>query len=506
MSDAQEGLQFPLDEDHQRISTSRTGQQILSEALALVDNKSSQDVLKEKNWRKKYPRYFKAMVEQGIRFRENPLKIAEHGLQKAHQLFEFHRDGSKVSMKDLMNIPHIHRLYSVTIKGQSSQVPEWYIPYHGQKLQGQSLIEQLDRWEQQGIIEPSHAKALKEVQAHPEWFDLSDRTLVLFGAGSEAGPLTWLSKWKANIVAIDLPNEKVWSRILKTIQQGNATLIAPAAEDLTQTDQLASDLGANLLTQTPEIAQWLAEMPEHLDLAAIAYLDGEKHVRVAMAMDAIMQYVSTQKPDSSLMFMCTPTDIYAVPHQVMAIAQQKVKKRSSLEKLLAKGVSRLSIHHFLKPHTHSLIRADNGKDYSIADCLVLEQGPNYALAKRIQQWRAIVAREQGQHVCINIAPSTTTHSVTKNPLLKAAFAGAHLFDVEAFEPETTNAIMAAMWIHDLRNPNALANPKNKLDHPLELMMDGANHGGLWNAAYLVRTALPFSAVYGLLKDKFPFKH
>lgn len=34
-------------------------------------------------------------------------------------------------------------------------------------------------------------------------------------------------------------------------------------------------LGANLLTQIPEIAQWLVQFPQKLDLAAIAYLDGE---------------------------------------------------------------------------------------------------------------------------------------------------------------------------------------------------------------------------------------
>ncbi len=68
---------------------------------------------------------------------------------------------------------------------------------------------------------------------------------------------------------------------------------------------------------------------------------------------------------------------------------------------------------------------------------------------------------EGQRVSINIAPSTTTHSVTKNPLLKAAFNGASLFDVEAFKPETTNAIMAALWIHDLRNPESVANPENQ---------------------------------------------
>ncbi len=96
----------------------------------------------------------------------------------------------------------------------------------------------------------------------------------------------------------------------------------------TPLDILTEQLGANLLTQTPEIAQWLAQKPETLDLAAIAYLDGEKHVRVAMAMDAIMQYVSEHKADSSLMFMCTPTDVYAVPEEVISASAEKFQQRS----------------------------------------------------------------------------------------------------------------------------------------------------------------------------------
>lgn len=102
-----------------------------------------------------------------------------------------------------------------------------------QKLQGQALLDQIQSWEDRGIVEPSHANALRECIAHPEWFDLSDRTTVLFGAASEAGPLTWLSKWKANIVAIDLPNTRVWGKILDTVSQGNATLYAPSVEALT---------------------------------------------------------------------------------------------------------------------------------------------------------------------------------------------------------------------------------------------------------------------------------
>ena len=507
MSHSIDGLQFPRTSPEKKPSTSKTGQAILSEALATLDHKTALAILNEKNWRKQYPQYFKALVQQGIENTLNPIHIAEAGLVKAHHTFEFYRNGERHSLNDVMQLPTT-ALHSVKVTGESNAAPEWHIPYQGQKLHGAALLEQIQRWQDRGIIEPSHANALRAAQAHPEWFDLSDRTMVLFGAGSEAGPLTWLAKWKANIVAIDLPNAKVWHKILSTVQQGNATLYAPsltAVAPNTPAQALADQLGANLLTQTPEIAHWLVQNPHQLDLAAIAYLDGEKHVRVAMAMDSIMQYVSQQKAHSSLMFMCTPTDVYAVQPEVIAASQQKFSQRTTLQKWLGNGLSTLTQKRFLQKNLHDLITSDNGQRYGIADCLVVEQGPNYALAKRIQQWRATLARQQGQRVSINIAPSTTTHSVTKNPLLKAAFNGAEIFDVEAFSPETTNAIMAALWIHDLRNPHALANPEIQLNHPLELIMDGANHGGLWRVAYLARTALPFAALYGFTDGKIPLK-
>ena len=66
--------------------------------------------------------------------------------------------------------------------------------------------------------------------------------------------------------------------------------------------------------------------------------------------------------------------------------------------------------------------------------------------------------------------------------------------------------MAALWIHDLRNSKSVAHPQTKLNHPLELMMSGANHGGLWRVAYLARTALPFAALYGFANEKLPLKN
>ncbi|MFW1952725.1 hypothetical protein [Acinetobacter beijerinckii] len=493
-----DGIQFPLQSGKKSPSTTHTAKQILKSALQSVDSRYVAQLASEKNWRKNYPFYFHELVKVGIESVDNPARIAQQGLETAKSLFNFNRAEQSQTLTSAMANIKDQPFESFILKGTgSSTIEPWFIPYHGKKLQGEALLQQIDLWEQQQVIEPSHAKALRLLNQHPEWFDLSKRTMVLFGAGSEAGPLSWLAKWRANIVAIDLPHPAIWEKITKVIEKGNATLIAPQMKVADK-----QQLGANLLTQTPEIANWLNTFSETLDLAGIAYLDGEKHVRVSIAMISIMEQVSQHKPDSSIMFMLTPTDIYAIPKAVVHSIQDKIKQRPIVEKLLTKSIHNISLTNFFKPNLKQLIQSDNGQQYGISDCMVIEQGPNYALAKRLQQWFAISTRARGQKTVINIAPSTTTHSVVKNPILKAAFSGADLFKVETFNPETTNAIMAALWIHDLNNPESATNPDKQLAHPLELIMENANHGGLWHVPYLARTALPFAAAYGWVREKF----
>lgn len=493
-----DGIQFPFDPKTQKASTSRIGKEIMQAALESLNAPQAKKILKEKNWRKNYPEYFKALVENQIKSSKHALNSAEEGLKVAAKGLEFIRNGQTLSLNEAMASIQDHQFETVQIKGEgSAEVAKWGIPYHGKFLTGNALLEQLDQWETRGIIDPTHAQALRTVQAHPEWFDLSKRTVVLFGAASEAGPLGWLAKWKANIVALDLPNEKIWDKIQTVVKNGNATLIAPSFKN----ENGETTLGVDLLKQTPEIANWLSQFEQQLDLAGIAYLDGEKHVRVSMAMISIMQKVSALKKDTSLMFMLTPTDIYAVPKHVCAETEIRRANRTKIEKILSKAVAKVSLSHFFQKNDETLFNSNDKNQYGVSDCIVVEQGPNYALAKRLQQWYAMVARHNGQRVSINIAPSTTTHSVVKNPLLKAAFAGADLFGVEAFSPETTNAIMAAIWVYDLNCKESLSNPENILEHPFKLIMQNANHGGLWNVPYLVRTALPFSALYGFGLEK-----
>ena len=95
MSTSLDGLQFPINPSSNKPSTSQTGKEIIAEALSIVDHKSSMNALAEKNWRKHYPVYFKALVEQGIRNISNPITIAKQGLHKAHHSFDFYRNGQR---------------------------------------------------------------------------------------------------------------------------------------------------------------------------------------------------------------------------------------------------------------------------------------------------------------------------------------------------------------------------------------------------------------------------
>ena len=58
--------------------------------------------------------------------------------------------------------------------------------------------------------------------------------------------------------------------------------------------------------------------------------------------------------------------------------------------------------------------------------------------------------------------------------------------------------MAALLVHDLRAGPSVADPTVPLAHPDELLWHGANHGGLWRAAYTPRSVLGLAVVLGML--------
>jgi hypothetical protein len=491
------GIQFPPDAAGKRSSVA-VGRAILAAALQPLDAAAAASCLAERDWRHAYPEHLRRLVALQAAAPQTVVASCRAGLDAAWQALEFVRDGRSLPLHQAMAQPDGAPLQTLRLQGGSGAPARWEVPYKGRRLHGDALARRIDAWAAAGVIEAPAAAALHAARCHPEWFDLSDRHLVLLGAGSEAGPLAWLAQWRANIVAIDLARAPTWKKIAARVQAGNGRLIAPlAAAPGSGAD--VSGCGADMLTHTPQIAAWLRSLGLPLDVFSIAYLDGERHLRVSLAMDAIADACTAADARCTLAWMATPTDVFAVPEALAQAVMQAYAERGALKRLAQAGLRAGSGGRSFVPHIETLVDAADGSRWGVVDSLVIEQGPNYALAKRLQQWRAVVAHAAGLQVSMNVAPSTTTASVVSNPALAAGFRGARAFDIEVFEPDTTNALMAAMWVHDLRQSPKAAPASTA--HPLQLLVGGALHGGLWRAPYLPRSVLPFAALLGLVKRR-----
>lgn len=146
--------------------------------------------------------------------------------------------------------------------------------------------------------------------------------------------------------------------------------------------------------------------------------------------------------------------------------------------------------------------------------------PYLALAKRMQHWRAVIARGKGCIVSSNIAPSTSTVSVTQNRTFAWAYEGMPYFKpYEIFAPETSNSVMSAILFNDINNPKSIANPNVGIANPNQLFSYGSFHGGTWRCAYEIdsigeasvllyfsRVAAPYAVVIGGLGLAFGAKY
>ena len=234
----------------------------------------------------------------------------------------------------------------------------------------------------------------------------------------------------------------------------------------------------------PSGCGWRAGLDGRLVRGNYVYADGGTHVRVSAAADALATRLTDVRPDTALAFLATPTDAFAVPREAVEHSTRAYTERSGAAKLVGRPLRWATRGRLL--HRAYPPAADPG----ISDSIVPVQGPNYVLAQRIPRWRAAAARPDGPLVSFHVAPSTRTRSVVKNRALAAAFAGAHRFGVEIFDPDTANTLMAALLVHDLSTDLPVH------DHPVQAEAHAAVHGGLWRAAYEPRSGLGLAAAFG----------
>jgi hypothetical protein len=320
------------------------------------------------------------------------------------------------------------------------------------------------------------------------------------------GPLRSLTQWGAHVVAIDLPRADIWTRVLATARAGAGRVSVPVSEgaftarDRPEDDAIAAAAGVDLVRELPEVADWLDQVPgDQLTFGMYAYADGATHVSVSMAADALAVDLLDRRgvANTVLAYLATPTDVFAVPFDAVLESRERWEARRGRRLLQAP----LRLARMYAPNYQHTVVDDSGTDVGIADILVPQQGPNYALAKRVQRWRAVAAQAAGVTVSLNVAPATRTRSVIKNRALAAAYAGAGRFGIEVFDPSTSNTLMAALLVRDLRDPGSAARAATPRHSPLDLFSDAANHGGLWRSAYEPRSVLGVAALLGMFESR-----
>jgi hypothetical protein len=488
------GVAFPVSADGRR-STSALGQAVVADALQQVDPAGARSAERQANWRSGYLGHFRRLVEAGLASRQAAVSVARDGLASLHRRMCVAGDGGEdeAGLDALISAPAGEPLTTVTVPGAGTAQTELSVPYQGERLAGDALLRRLEAWVSGGVIEPSCAEAIRMVAAHPDWLALPGRTVVALGAGAEVGPLPVLLDWGARVIGVDLPRPDIWTRVLEATRRSAGTLLVPVAgrraagqDPAGQAgEDLAGRAGLNLIADVPAVADWLAAVDGPLVLGNYVYADGGDNVRLASAVDALTVRLLAARGDVALAFLATPTDVFAVPGDAVAQSARAYADRSPAAKLGAWPLHALSGGRLLHPAYRP------GADPGICDSQVPQQGPNYVLAKRVQRWRATVARDGGAAVSMNVAPPTRTRSVLKNRVLAAAYAGAPRFGVEVFEPATTKTLMAALLVHDLHTGGGPAQA-----HPWEDEAHAAAHGGLWRIAYTPRSALGLAVMLG----------
>lgn len=487
----EQGVLYPLCDG--RRGTSQTAPDVFAAAVAATDAETAASIKGEGEWRKRYPAHLRAVLEVEARTPQGAVQVAADGLRALHERFVFARGGDERPLSAGLPVDG-DSLHTVTVKGEGERQRELVVPYRGRLLRRDDLRRQLDAWVARGIAEASFAEAIGRVIANPDWLSAGGRQIVLLGASAEMGPLQPLTAWGASVLAVDLPRRPaVWNRIAEVARAGAGVVHAPAHHY----DADLTDAGADLRTETPEVLAWIDGFDGPLVVGNYAYADGAAFVRVAMAADVIVAgLLARRRADVAIAYLATPTDVFAVPAEAVAEAQRRFAARGGWAGV-QRALRATSGGALFAPQYRELLGTDTGQ-VGVADALVTQQGPNYALAKRLQRWRAVIARQDGVLTSAHVAPSTRTQSVLKNRILAAAYGGAPRFGVEIFDPDTASTLMAAVLVHDLHEPAAAANPATPLTHPHQLFMAAANHGGLWRLPYLPRTALPVAAVLGLV--------
>jgi hypothetical protein len=488
-------------------------------------------------WRREYP----LVLEQLIRIQasaspETVVLMCRAGLECASSSFVMRTDDNNTTSiaEAMASIPtetlesHVytgptsssiskdqHLVFALASPHGTDAKPDW--------ISGDQAISQLQAWCDYGCMEESalrHASTVCLSNNVSEF--VQNKIFCLLGVTSEMGPAQHLLKIPgACVLGVARAGPKL-EALTDWVSQHGAT------------DATLHILPANLLEQMIDIARWIVETASAVSSATamgttgttlvlmpLAYMDGEANVRVTVAMDAIVQYVIQNYHDVpagrsvALAYLTSPTTIYTIPTDAALEAQCRYqRKQESLSSWwLSSLVPVVSLGKWGQPSNTWLQLTGHPDDEEatiepkrvIFNGVHTLQGPNYCLAKLMQQWRCIVARYQDRlTVCAPYAPPTRTESVRHNTQAAAALEGLpYIAPLVTFDVQPCSSLLTAILLGQLSS-FALDSSTDQDSsmrsapppHPLAMFWDGSVHGGSWRCPYKIDSLATLTYILG----------
>ncbi len=500
------GVVFPAADDGKR-STTAPSKRIWKAAFENVDASGVEKIIKEKDWRHQYNKHVAELTRKSADTPEKTIQVAQDGLKAIYEEFEFVRDEKSMKLTKAMETltdfcPATGTVESKSGKGvDMNEALSVKDLVKGETHTGNDLIEKLSEMREKGQVEQDVVDAVRAVLSNGQAWreELKDTYFVIFGATSELCPLERLLGLGLNVVAIARPNATRQKRLIDICEAApkGAKLLVPimkeGTQDLDDAEEIAKVCGADIITHTPEIRNWLLKIApgKRLAIGSYIYLDGGNHVRASVAMDAVTADIIKARKETAIMYLGSPATVYPIPRDAYEDSEKRRKSTPFWHNLTGP---------FLGPYTPNCEppvvassineKAENqDKEICLYDGLGVAQGPNYATAKTLQHWRCVVAREVNKcRVSINMAPTCATDSVMHVATFARVVRGMKVMPpLTYFEPDAARAVMTLMLIYDLCSDESAANPDIELRNPMDLFTTLGVHGGLWRCPHAFKS-------------------
>lgn len=490
------GIQFPKNEKGER-STTSFQKAVFTKVAGILPGEDAlvQSIASERDWRHRYDHWYTMLLRAQVKSAGSAetMKCAmdslSAGLEQASAL-EFERpDGTTVQLKDEMaaDVPELEQ-FVIKGTGQSGAGVTYVVPYKGADLQGVDLASQVQAWADYGTMEQDCAAAVQE--AAGKMSCLPGKSFVILGAGSELGPLRSLLRAGATVYAVGTKKPQRWAELIEFARSTAGTLIIPVPAGTPSTSDPSLVAGADLMKNPGAVKTWVLNCIQsasgNVTIGTYLYADSDANVRITAAADYIIEAAQKLGKDRvSFAWLGSPATAHIVPSECVEAQQTNVGKMSWWLKMWPWA------------RTENEAVAIGSGTCHVYKGYAIMQGPNYALAQHMRQWRAMLLHMAGFTVSSPMAPPCRTESVCHNKTMATYLDGLAYFPpCEAFEPDTANALMFGLLVSDLagEKPAPLATP-------FHLFTRKSFNGGSWRTPYNMESAGKAALLLGKLFPK-----